>query len=46
MAKGRKRTPEERAVRVKREWEFRELLDRRIAVDRRLAAESEQQQES
>ena len=46
MAKRRKRTPEERAERLKREREFRELLERRIEVDRRLAAERERQQKS
>ncbi len=39
MSKGRKWTPEERAERLKREREFRELLDRRLEVDRKLAAE-------
>jgi hypothetical protein len=42
MAKGRKRTPEERAERLKREREFRELLERRRALDQKLAAEREQ----
>jgi hypothetical protein len=37
MAKGRKRTPEERAERLKREREFRELLERRRALDQKLA---------
>jgi hypothetical protein len=35
-------TPEERAERLKREREFRELLERRREVDRRLAAQREQ----
>jgi len=39
MAKGRKMSPEERAERLKREREFRELLERRRALDRKLAAE-------
>lgn len=39
MAKGRKKSPEERAERLKREREFRELLERRRALDERLAAE-------
>jgi hypothetical protein len=42
MGKGRKMTPEECAERLRREREFRELLDRRREVDRRLAAEREQ----
>jgi hypothetical protein len=41
MAKSRKMTPEERAERLKREREFRELLERRRALDERLAAERE-----
>jgi hypothetical protein len=32
-------SPEERAERLKREREFRELLERRRALDERLAAE-------
>jgi hypothetical protein len=43
MAKGRKRSPEERAERLKREREFRELLERRRALDEKLAADREQQ---
>ena len=39
MGKGRKRSPEERAKRLQREREFRELLERRLELDRRLAAE-------
>jgi len=39
MAKPRKMTPEERAERLKREQEFRELLERRRALDEKLAAE-------
>jgi hypothetical protein len=42
MAKGRKMTPEERAERLKREREFRELLERRREVDQRIAAERAQ----
>jgi hypothetical protein len=38
MAKGRRMSPEERAERLKREREFRELLERRRALDERLAA--------
>ena len=39
MAKRPKMTPEDRAERLKREREFRELLERRRATDERLAAE-------
>jgi hypothetical protein len=39
MGKGRKQTPEELEARLKREREFRELLERRRATDERLAAE-------
>jgi hypothetical protein len=39
MAKPKKMTPEERAERMKREREFRELLERRRALDEKLAAE-------
>jgi hypothetical protein len=39
MAKGRKMTPEERAERLRREREFRELLERRHELDQKLAAE-------
>jgi hypothetical protein len=46
MAKPRKRTPEEHAERDKREREFRELLDRRQALDRKLAAERVRRQAS
>jgi hypothetical protein len=41
MAKNRKLTPEELAERLKREREFRELLERRRELDRRLAAQRE-----
>jgi len=41
MAKRRKMTPEELEERLKREREFRELLDRRRALDQKLAAERE-----
>jgi hypothetical protein len=44
--KGPKRNPEERAEQLKREREFRELLERRRALDQRLAAEREQRQGS
>jgi hypothetical protein len=43
MAKPRKRTPEEHAERLEREREFRELLEKRKALDKKLAAEREQQ---
>jgi hypothetical protein len=46
MAKPRKMTPEERAERLKREREFRELLERRRALDEKLAAEREQRSSS
>jgi hypothetical protein len=39
-------TPEERAERLKREREFRELLERRRALDEKLAAEREQRRGS
>ncbi len=39
MAKPRKTTPEERAQRSKRERELREQLERRQALDKKLAAE-------
>jgi hypothetical protein len=39
MAKGRKMSPEEPAERLKREREFRDLLERRRELDRKLAAE-------
>ena len=42
MGKRRKMTPEEHAERLKREREFRELLERRRALDERLAAERKQ----
>jgi hypothetical protein len=41
MGKPRKRTPEEHAERLKREREFRELLERRRALDEKLAADRE-----
>ena len=43
MGKSRKLTPEEHAERLKREREFRALLERRREVDQRLAAERKQQ---
>jgi hypothetical protein len=39
MAKPKKMTPEEYAERLKREREFYELLERRQALDKKLAAE-------
>lgn len=39
MGKPRKRTPEERAEREKRVREFRELLERRVELDKKLSAE-------
>jgi hypothetical protein len=42
MAKPRKMTPEERAERLERHREFRELLEKRKALDKKLAAEREQ----
>jgi hypothetical protein len=41
MAKPKKMTPEELAERMKREREFRELLERRRALDEKLAADRE-----
>jgi hypothetical protein len=41
MAKPRKMTPEELAEREKRSREFRELLERRRALDEKLRAERE-----
>jgi hypothetical protein len=46
MAKGRRMTPDERAERLKREREFRELLERRRALDEKLAAERKQRRSS
>ena len=46
MAKHRKTNPEERAERLRREREFRELLERRRAVDEKLAAERERREAS
>jgi hypothetical protein len=46
MAKPRKMTPEEHAERDKREREFREMLERRQEVDKKLAAEREQRKTS
>jgi hypothetical protein len=46
MGKPRKRTPEEREERLKREREFRELLERRRALDEKLAAERERRDQS
>jgi hypothetical protein len=45
MARAQKMTREELEARLKREREFREMLQRRIEVDRRLAAERRQQQQ-
>jgi hypothetical protein len=46
MAKPRKWTPEGRAERLKREREFRELLERRQELDKKLAAERKQREAS
>ena len=53
MAKRRKMTPEERAEREKREREldqrsreFSELLERRVELDKKLAAERKQREAS
>ena len=53
MAKRRKMTPEERAEREKRDREFDqrvrefdELLERRVEVDKKLAAERKQREAS
>ena len=46
MAKPRKRTPEERDERIKREREFTELLEKRKALDEKLAAERKQREAS
>jgi hypothetical protein len=46
MAKPRKMSPEELAERLKREREFRELLERRRALDAKLAAERERREAS
>lgn len=46
MAKPRKMTPEEHAERLKREREFRELLERRRELDKKLAAERERRDAS
>jgi hypothetical protein len=42
MAKPRKMTRKELEERLEREREFRQLLERRVEVDRRLAAERKQ----
>jgi hypothetical protein len=46
MAKPRKRTPEEHAERDKRQREFRELLERRQELDKKLAAERAKRESS
>jgi hypothetical protein len=46
MAKRRKTTPEEDAELEKRSREFREMLERRQARDKELAAEREQHKSS
>jgi hypothetical protein len=46
MAKPGKMTPEERAERLKREREFQELLEKRKALDEKLATEREQREAS
>lgn len=46
MGKRRKRTPEEVEVRLTRQREFRDLLERRRATDERLAAEAARRRRS
>jgi len=46
MAKTPKKRPEERAARLEREREFRALLERRRALDERLAADRRRSQAS
>jgi len=46
IAKPGKMTPEERAERLKREREFQELLEKRKALDEKLAAERKQRRGS
>lgn len=46
MAKPKKMTPEEHAEREKREREFRELLEKRKALDEKLAGERKQREAS
>jgi len=46
MAKSRKMTPEELAERLRREREFRELLEQRRELDQKLAAERERREAS
>jgi hypothetical protein len=46
MPKPRKMSPEEHAERLKREREFRELLERRRALDEKLAAERKRREAS
>ena len=46
MAEPRKMSPEELAERLKREREFRKLLERRRALDAKLAAERERREAS
>jgi RNase H-fold protein (predicted Holliday junction resolvase) len=46
MAKPKKMTPEEHAERDKREREFQELLEKRKALDEKLAAERKQREAS
>jgi hypothetical protein len=46
MAKRRKTTPEQEAELDKRSREFREMLERRQEVDKKLAAEREQRKGS
>ena len=46
MAKRRKTTPEREAELEKRSREFRELLGRRVEVDKKLAAERKQREAS
>lgn len=46
MAKPRKRTPEEEAAWLKRHREFQELLEKRKALDEKLAAERKEREAS
>ena len=46
MAKRRKTTPEEEAAWQKRHKEFQELLEKRKALDEKLAAERKQREAS
>jgi hypothetical protein len=46
MAKPQKMTPEEHSERLKREREFRKLLERRRELDKKLAAERKRREAS